>query len=221
MDGVSLKEKLSKKATYMREYTRKNREKINEQRRSRYISNPDEILERQREYNKREDVRERTINYNKVYQSENRERVTAQRSEYRQNNVLAIRSSNRDLYRIDITKSRESSRARYYVDKQKVIDRNRKWRQANPDKILAKNQRRRALKYGSLVENVDPIAIYKRENGICQLCGNAVIRNETTMDHKIPLSRGGEHSKENLQLAHRSCNSSKGTKTMEEFRQFQ
>lgn len=214
----SLIEKRAKKAVYMREYTRRNKEKINEQRHVRFHANPENILARQREYNKREDVRKRTKAYNKNYNALHPEKLKAQRTEYRQANRLTTRKKNSELYRVDIEKSREASRVRYYVDKQKVIDRNRRWRQANPEKILAKNQRRRALKYGSLVENVDPIFIYERDKGICQLCGNVVSREEMTIDHGIPLSRGGEHSEKNIQLAHRSCNSSKGTKTMEEFR---
>lgn len=41
------------------------------------------------------------------------------------------------------------------------------------------------------------------------------------IEHKIPLSRGGLHAIENLDISCQSCNCSKNTKTVEEFREWQ
>ena len=38
-----------------------------------------------------------------------------------------------------------------------------------------------------------------------------------SIDHVVPLSRGGKHEIENLLPACRSCNSSKGAKLLEEW----
>ena len=61
--------------------------------------------------------------------------------------------------------------------------------------------------------------IYKRDGGICGICGKQVdyyISSpdplSPTMDHIRPIARGGKHSEKNLQLAHRRCNSKKGAK---------
>lgn len=59
---------------------------------------------------------------------------------------------------------------------------------------------------------------YADQNGRCYLCGEPLSFSEATRDHIIPLSRSGPHAPSNLALAHGSCNSSKGTKTLEEFR---
>jgi len=40
---------------------------------------------------------------------------------------------------------------------------------------------------------------------------------EPTLDHKVPLSRGGTHSQDNLVAACRRCNNEKYTKTADEF----
>jgi len=48
----------------------------------------------------------------------------------------------------------------------------------------------------------------------CFYCGS---ENDLTIDHKIPRSRGGGDEVENLTCACRSCNSSKGAKTVSEF----
>lgn len=37
-----------------------------------------------------------------------------------------------------------------------------------------------------------------------------------SVDHIVPLSRGGEHSMNNVQCAHLSCNCSKSDQTIEE-----
>lgn len=59
----------------------------------------------------------------------------------------------------------------------------------------------------------------ERDNDICQICGGVVddkdikdrhIRKKyPTLDHIIPLSKGGAHSWDNIQLAHMSCNAGK------------
>jgi 5-methylcytosine-specific restriction endonuclease McrA len=37
-----------------------------------------------------------------------------------------------------------------------------------------------------------------------------VKRPDASMDHLVPLSKGGDHSWANVALAHRSCNSKRG-----------
>jgi 5-methylcytosine-specific restriction endonuclease McrA len=56
----------------------------------------------------------------------------------------------------------------------------------------------------------------ERDGDVCQLCGLPVVDEpfphplSPTFDHIMPLSQGGLHERSNLQLAHFSCNSSKG-----------
>ncbi|MDA3917944.1 MAG: HNH endonuclease [Deltaproteobacteria bacterium] len=49
----------------------------------------------------------------------------------------------------------------------------------------------------------------KRSSGICHYCENNFIPNELTMDHVIPLSRGGESQKFNLVPCCKECNTKK------------
>ena len=39
-----------------------------------------------------------------------------------------------------------------------------------------------------------------------------------TLEHLTPISRGGKHDLDNLGFSHRACNTSKGSKTLEEYR---
>jgi HNH endonuclease len=55
--------------------------------------------------------------------------------------------------------------------------------------------------------------IFKRDGGCCQYCG---AREDLTLDHVMPKSRGGRTSWDNLATACRRCNSKKGDFTPEE-----
>lgn len=54
-----------------------------------------------------------------------------------------------------------------------------------------------------------PLVVLEMDDGICGICGEDVDPERFDIDHVIPLSKGGEHSYANVQVAHRSCNSRK------------
>lgn len=62
--------------------------------------------------------------------------------------------------------------------------------------------------------------VYLRDEGICKLCNQLVHLSikypdpkSPSLDHIIPLSKGGTHALKNLQLTHLECNIKKGNKT--------
>lgn len=104
----------------------------------------------------------------------------------------------------------------YRSDPSRAADNTRRWKQNWPEVVSASRSRRRGAK---IVEQVVPLVVFKRDRWICQICHHRVSRLLTgrdrmgpTLDHVIPLSKGGEHSYKNTRLAHRSCNSAKGAK---------
>ncbi len=89
------------------------------------------------------------------------------------------------------------------------------------------SRKRRAIKKGVFIEMVDRGEIYLRDGGECQICFQKVKLNlkyphpkSISIDHIIPLSRGGEHSKENCQLTHLSCNIRMNNKLNKQLRLF-
>lgn len=54
--------------------------------------------------------------------------------------------------------------------------------------------------------------VFKRDAGICQLCKKWVQPRYASMDHKFPLSKGGTHTWDNIQLTHLKCNLRKGAR---------
>lgn len=79
----------------------------------------------------------------------------------------------------------------------------------------------RARRYGckNFDKTITLKGLIKRDNGICQICGGAIditaidkghaLGDYPSLDHIIPLSRGGTHTWNNVQLAHMRCNSGK------------
>lgn len=64
--------------------------------------------------------------------------------------------------------------------------------------------------------DVDGRLVLERDSWVCRLCGEGIDRDaiapapwSASIDHVIPLARGGEHSMANVQAAHYWCNSVK------------
>lgn len=94
-----------------------------------------------------------------------------------------------------------------------------RWQQNNPDEVRRFARERAARKRAALVELFDESEIFDRDGWLCQLCGEPVDPSEgprhpksKSLDHIIPLSKGGLHTRENSQLAHLGCNSAKGNR---------
>lgn len=84
---------------------------------------------------------------------------------------------------------------------------------------LARSKSQTRVLPEAVVEDVDPLAIFTRDEWMCQLCGTEVDRTlrypdprSASLDHVAPLARGGAHLPDNCQLAHLSCNSRKGAR---------
>jgi 5-methylcytosine-specific restriction endonuclease McrA len=87
--------------------------------------------------------------------------------------------------------------------------------------VNSAQRRRRRVFFDSPL--IDKKAIYERHNWTCIICGSEIDKNlalpndlAPTLDHLIPLSRGGSHSEDNLAPAHAICNFLKADRTLEE-----
>ena len=91
----------------------------------------------------------------------------------------------------------------------------RQWKKANPDKRRAQSRRRKARKRGATtVDGVDEAAIYEHDGHACIYCGSA---EDLTLDHIVSLFSGGPHCEDNLVVACRRCNCSKGARPLTEW----
>lgn len=93
-----------------------------------------------------------------------------------------------------------------------------KWRKNNKDKIRILNsstKSRRRKSERRTITSKDWMSTLRRYNNCCAYCG---IDGKMTMDHIVPLIRGGRHSIGNIIPACLSCNSSKNRKFIVEWR---
>jgi 5-methylcytosine-specific restriction endonuclease McrA len=97
----------------------------------------------------------------------------------------------------------------------------------DPDRMKDLAQNNRAMRKSRFRASVKRAEIFERDNYICQLCLEPIDMTATipkhakaeccetkcykapTVDHIIPLARGGWHEPENVQAAHFICNSIK------------
>ena len=109
----------------------------------------------------------------------------------------------------------DGRRNRYCEDCSDQAD--RLWREQNPDKLWQIGARRRARERAAFVEDVDRTVVFERDDWTCRICDEPLARDAVhpdplspTVDHVVPLSRGGKHSYANVQSAHFLCNVLKG-----------
>jgi 5-methylcytosine-specific restriction endonuclease McrA len=58
--------------------------------------------------------------------------------------------------------------------------------------------------------------LFARDRHICAYCGNHYAEADLTVEHIVPVSRGGQHTWTNVVTACRSCNTRKGNRRPEE-----
>jgi 5-methylcytosine-specific restriction endonuclease McrA len=150
----------------------------------------------------------------------NRERVNEKARRYRQRHLEKVRE--RDRLRYDPVKKRESNLRWREANPEKVEqlkENTRRWCIENPEANRRNNQARRALLKNAFVEDVDRIVVFDRDNWTCQDCGIVCPKgakfpeaNFATLDHIVPLAKGGLHSYENSQTLCFRCNCRKGAR---------
>lgn len=116
---------------------------------------------------------------------------------------------------------REYDKLKYARNRERYIEYSKRYAQANPDKrcLYAQNKkhRRRLLTDGGITSR--ELAAWRRtQPKVCYWCGARNLKR-ITIDHYIPLSRGGKHEVGNLVIACKSCNSSKHAKDPIQFAQ--
>jgi 5-methylcytosine-specific restriction endonuclease McrA len=52
-------------------------------------------------------------------------------------------------------------------------------------------------------------ALYRRDGGVCRICGHWGPIEDMDRDHHIPRSKGGGHARHNIRLAHIVCNNAR------------
>jgi 5-methylcytosine-specific restriction endonuclease McrA len=190
---------------------------------------------RERYQRKREQYRSRKRDYRlknaEAIRVANRERT----KRWREANPERVRAKdiagNRRFREANPDYARAYYHANIEKERARAREQMRQWREANPEEERARKQRYREA-------NIDEVRKREREKTharralkgstspaltefmaelVTQPCTYCGATKNITVDHVIPLSRGGEHEAANLTAACYSCNSSKGAKLLDEW----
>lgn len=162
---------------------------------------PEERLIYKRELSRkwRAENREKHRDYQRNYRIEHLEECYVRNRKWAIDNPERINEINRI--------SRRNHPARY-------ADNTKRYRQSHPEKQLQFNQTNRARRRGApgSLSDVEWIFIVTCFSGHCGKCGST---ERLSIDHIIPVSKGGHHSMDNVQPLCVSCNSGKYIRTID------
>lgn len=138
------------------------------------------------------------------WRAENPDKVDA----YYQANKEALNHRSRQHYADNKQQYRENYLRWVTANKEQWTEYRNRWSREN-----GSGHRGRARRYGVRYTRINRITVFERDGWVCGICGDPVDRNlawpepgSATLDHVIPMSRGGHHEPDNVQLAHFSCN---------------
>ncbi len=151
------------------------------------------------------DKKEHHQNRRKKYYKQNKEQQINYSKEYQKNHPERTKQ----------IKKRHSIKRSEYI-KARV----KKWIAANPihNRLIRQRVRLSGINYDSLTLNelIEIYNLHKTDNDlyICHYCHKALEFSETTIDHIIPISKGGSNSADNITIACLKCNAKKGDRIL-------
>lgn len=190
-----------------------------------YRENKDAATKQNKKYY--ESHREEALQYKKLWYSENKDRLAKASAKRYQEKKGEIKKYLKDYYisRRDELKNR--ARDYYHKNRERIILKgsdyckrnqkrvylykcryraNHRIERRESDSIRKNKERLGDLKYSQWTE------LLERYDNKCIACGSS---EKLSMDHIVPLSKGGLHTIDNVQPLCFSCNCRKGTKTID------
>ena len=189
-----------------RTYRAANRERVAASQAKYYLANREKIRARQRDAHDPERVR--------AYYLANRDRIRRQQKQYNQENLAAKKARDAEYRAANREKIRAYQIAYSEANREKARREAKKWMRNNPERVAEIQRRRRARKRGSVIGPVDVEALW---TGSCGICNEPMDRTlpwphprSPSIDHIVPLARGGAHVQDNLRWTCLVCNLRKG-----------
>lgn len=172
--------------------------------------------QRNRQYNKvnREQIAERK----KQYHQDNREKQLEQNRQYHQDNRKKIAERKKQYCEANREKIVKRKKEYYQANRKQIAEYSKQYRKDNKEACKLREQKRRARE-ANAAGHCTPEQLQARfdyHGNRCVYCGS---EENLTLEHMVPLSKGGTNWPANLAPACESCNCSKGArKTFVEFR---
>jgi len=154
---------------------------------------------------------------NLKYRAAHLEKASAYQAEYRAGRLEKTSDYNRK-YRAKNSRKASVYQRRYRaMHAEKISAYKSEWKRVNPEAVQLQGHRRQARKLGNEVFAVTVKELMRLKAHPCYLCNSA---KSTTIEHIIPVTKGGRWAIGNLLGACGPCNSSKFNKYLVEYRMY-
>ena len=154
--------------------------------------------------------------------ADNRERLNDYYRQWREDNPEKKRQSDKAWAEANPDRVRANLHAWYISNSERVIQAATEWHERNRGTArykamqVAKEARRNARKRNNPVEDLPPdflLRLVEQQKGRCAGCGRRFGKKlPPTLEHVVPLAKGGGTVRDNLEARCRPCNTSKNAK---------
>ena len=194
-----------------------------------YRKNPDVKLKEKVASKKRyEEKKPQILEAAKLWRINNIEKSRSYTNKYAEKNREKKREADKARYWANPELSRQKSKQKYLQRVDKIKDSQKKWREANKNKVRAWGRAWCQLnkeKYALRAEHRRKLKIFMTELDVLAMKEAALLcelRGQVTgflwqIDHITPLSKGGTHAAENLQVVPAKWNAAKRDRHSEKY----
>lgn len=186
-----------------------------------YIMSRAESAKRYREKNK-DKIREYQQKYYQTHKDTIIEQAQCYKESHKDSELYRMRrrAYSKNYYAENIVEKRAWARQYFEEHRERANTSHSHYQKTPHGRFLRKivSQRRRALK--NVSESFSSANIFERDGYVCQICGRKTRTDYKNvnhplypnLDHIIPLTRGGEHTRKNTQCLCHLCNLKKGNR---------
>lgn len=184
-----------------------------ERRKKYHTKNKDQINKRKKENRKK--YRDKELAYNKEYYQQTKKRRLEYAAQYRKNNREKLLKNTQKYNATHKKQNKERTQKYRKNNPEKIKQIKANYRKNNPEAVRQHRLTRRSKKAANESFTVLEKEMKKLLTSPCANCGST---ENQTIDHIIPISRGGRDSIGNYQTLCKSCNCSKHSKFITEWK---
>lgn len=177
-----------------------------------YEQNRDKVLERQKEFDKKyyERNKDKILSRQKTYREQNKDKIAKKNKEYREQNKDKIAARRKEWYEQNRERELEHKKKYYQSPKGQI---------SRFNKGVKRRAKERELGNGITAEQwIECMSFFGWECAYSgKYLGGKQNQSVRSLDHIIPLNKGGANEIWNVVPMFRSFNSSKGDKNIEEW----